>query len=63
MANNFLLSSFKDIGKPSTGDLDLNLIGSSGFNCLHTACDSDNSEIMSYLLEKRRVDPNLPGKD
>ena len=38
-------------------------MGSSGFNCLHTACDSDNGEIIAYLLQKRRVDPNVPGKN
>ena len=39
--------------KPNTGDLDLNMIGSSGFNCLHAACGSGNTEIAEYLLKKR----------
>lgn len=56
-------SADSDVTRPSTGDLDLNMIGSAGFNCLHAACDSDNSEIIEYLLTKRLVDPNIPGKD
>ena len=28
--------------KPTTQDLDLNLLGSAGFNCLHAACGSGN---------------------
>ena len=39
--------------KPNTGDLDLNMIGSSGFNCLHAACGSGNIEMTEYLLKKR----------
>jgi ankyrin repeat protein len=49
--------------KPSTGDLDLNMIGSSGFNCLHAACGSGNIEMTEYLLFKRKVNPNTLGKD
>ena len=39
--------------KPNTSDLDLNMIGSSGFNCLHAACGSGNIEMTEYLLFKR----------
>lgn len=49
--------------KPRTSDLDLNLIGSRGFNCLHAACDSGNIEMAKYLIEKRGVNPNIRGKD
>lgn len=49
--------------KPRTSDLDLNLIGSKGFNCLHAACGSSNLEMARYLLEKRGVNPNILGKD
>ena len=37
----------------STSDLDLNMVGSSGFNCLHAACGSGNIEMTDYLLFKR----------
>ena len=49
--------------KPRTGDLDLNMIGSNGFNCLHAACGSGNIEMVEYLLSKRKVNPNERGKD
>ena len=49
--------------KPNTSDLDLNMIGSSGFNCLHAACGSGNIEMTDYLLFKRMVNPNILGKD
>ena len=49
--------------KPNTGDLDLNMIGSQGFNCLHAACGSGNIEMTRYLLQKRNVNPNTLGKD
>ena len=38
-------------------------MGSSGFNCLHAACGSGNIEITEYLLFKRKVNPNILGKD
>lgn len=47
----------------STADLDLNMVGSSGFNCLHAACGSGNIEMTDYLLSKRQLNPNTPGKD
>jgi len=51
------------INKPSTSDLDLNMIGTSGFNCLHAAASSGNIEMTEYLLFKRKVNPNILGKD
>jgi ankyrin repeat protein len=30
---------------------------------IHAACSSNNIEIVEYLLNKRRVNPNLKGKD
>jgi ankyrin repeat protein len=38
-------------------------MGSSGFNCLHAACGSGNIEMTEYLLFKRKVNPNILGKD
>ena len=44
-------------------DLDLNMLGSSGFNVLHAACGSGNIEITNFLLKNKKVNPNVAGKD
>ena len=44
-------------------DLDLNMLGSSGFNVLHAACGSGNIEMTKYLLKSKKVNPNIAGKD
>ena len=43
------------INRPNTGDLDLNMVGVSGFNCLHAACGSGNIEMTEFLLFRRYV--------
>ena len=44
-------------------DIDLDSLGTSGFNCLHAACSSGNIEMLEYLLHHKRVNPNILGKD
>lgn len=34
-------------------DLDLELTGSDGFNCLHVACGSGHTELVKYLLNTK----------
>ena len=34
-------------------DLDLNMLGSQGFNVLHAACGSGNIEMTKYLLKQK----------
>jgi ankyrin repeat protein len=43
--------------------IDLNMMGTKGFNCLHAACSSGNIEMAKYLLNVKRVNPNTPGVD
>jgi hypothetical protein len=31
-------------------DIDLDILGTSGFNCLHAACASGNIEMLKYLI-------------
>ncbi len=38
-------------------------LGATGLSVLHAACSQNNIEITEYLLNKRRVNPNLKGKD
>ena len=38
-------------------------IGSQGWSVLHAACSSNNIELADYLISKRRVNPNIKGKD
>jgi hypothetical protein len=39
------------------------IIGTQGWGIIHAACSSNNTEIVEYLINKRRVNPNLQGKD
>ena len=44
-------------------DFEINQVGSSGFNCLHAACASGNSEMVGYLLKVKKANPNEAGKN
>ena len=39
------------------------MLGSEGFNVLHVACGSGNIELSDYLLNHKKVNPNIAGKD
>lgn len=39
------------------------LIGLQGWSAIHSACSQNNTEVVEYLVNKRRVNPNLRGKD
>jgi ankyrin repeat protein len=39
------------------------VIGTLGWGVIHAACSSNNAEVVEYLINKRRVNPNLKGKD
>ena len=43
--------------------IDLNMLGSDGFNVLHVACGSANMKVMEYLIKKRKLNPNKRAKD
>lgn len=49
--------------KGANEKIDLNQLGTKGFNCLHAACSSGNVEVAKYLLGTKRVNPNTPGVD
>jgi ankyrin repeat protein len=49
--------------KGTSDKIDLNTLGSRGFNCLHAACASGNIAIAKYLLNTKRVNPNISGID
>lgn len=49
--------------KGASDKIDLNTLGTKGFNCLHAACASGNVEIAKYLLNTKRVNPNIAGID
>lgn len=53
----------KEQGRRTLFQLDLDLPGSNGFNCLHIACGSGNIQIVQYLLQTKRVNPNVKGTD
>lgn len=44
-------------------ELDLEKVGSDGFNLLHVACGSGHIEIVKWLLKIKRVNPNTKGID
>lgn len=52
------------LGEPTEIDNEFfSTIGTQGWSVLHSACSHNNTEIVEYLISKRRVNPNLKGKD
>lgn len=43
--------------------VDLEQLGTNGLNCLHVACGCGNIELVKFLLQLKRVNPNSKGKD
>ena len=48
-------------GKPV--EIDLNMLGSDGFNVLHVACAQANMDVVKYLLKCKELNPNIASKD
>ena len=48
-------------GKPV--EIDLNMLGSDGFNVLHVACAQANMDVVKYLLKCKELNPNVASKD
>lgn len=44
-------------------DLSLEVLGKSGWNCLHTACQYENAELVKWLLDAKKANPNALTKD
>ena len=38
-------------------------MGSDGFNCLHVACGSGHIDLVKFLLQMKRLNPNTKGHE
>ena len=56
-------SKESDLNKKIDFDLDLELLGSDGFNCLHVACGSGHIDLVKFLLQMKRLNPNTKGHE
>lgn len=61
--NDVSQSYFEDAVRTQFPTLNLETKGSSGWNCLHFACQYENAEIVKFLIEKKKVNPNCISKD
>ena len=48
---------------PSNVKMNLNQHGSDKYTILHAACEVGNEEIVSYILYKLKLDPNIKSLD
>lgn len=51
------------VQQPEIDNEFFSVIGTLGWSVIHAACSSNNAEVVEYLINKRRVNPNLKGKD